>query len=260
MGSWGYAPMSNDTSEDIRDEFETKLKYKKDFDIAIKEILTDNKDILDDKDDASNLWLALADRQWQYGFKNNKIKTKVKEICQNGIGQNLWKEEGSKEYLKRMNALEKFYNKISIPKKILKKIPKLVIRKAIFKKGDCLSLKLDNGYYACALVLDEDNSDIEYGDNFIVLLQSFTQNKPTLDLFYNTPYLIHTLSEHNKGKIVMSGYGAIGFKKFKTQIEKIGNINISSTNFTRPMLCSYSEWNLLITEAENEFKEEYIIL
>ena len=28
MGSWGYSPMSNDTSEDIRDEFETKLKYK----------------------------------------------------------------------------------------------------------------------------------------------------------------------------------------------------------------------------------------
>ena len=140
MGSWGYAPMSNDTSEDVRDEFETKLKYKKDFDTATKEILAENKDALYDKDDAGNVWLALAERQWQYGFENNEINIKVKEICLNGIGQDIWKEEGDKEYLKRMEALEKFYNKISIPKAKPKKIPKLVIRKAIFKKGDCLNI------------------------------------------------------------------------------------------------------------------------
>ncbi len=259
MSSWGFAPMSNDTSEDIRDSFETKLKYKKDFETTIKEILEENKDVLSDVDDSSNLWLALAERQWQYGFKNTQIKDIVQKICLEGYAQDIWKEEGEKAYNKRMLALKKFYIKIQIPKEKPKKLPKLIIRKAIFEKGDCLSIKLDNGYYACALVLDEDNSHIEYGDNFIALLQSFTQSKPTLNLFYNTPYLVHTPDGYNKGEIIMAGYDTIGFKKSKTKIEKIGNIDISSRNFVRPKLCSYSGWNLLIDDAQNEFKEAYII-
>ena len=258
MGSWGYAPMSNDTSEDVRDEFETKLKYKKDFDTATKEILAENKDVLDDKDDASNVWLALAERQWQYSFENNEIKIKVKEICLNGIGQDTWKEEGDKEYLKRMKSLEKFYNKISIPKAKPKKIPKLVIRKAIFKKGDCLSIKL-NDYYACALVLDEDNSDVEYGLNTIVLLQCYSKEVPALDLFHNTPYLIYTLYDYNKGKAVMSEYLMQEFKKFNTEISKIGNIDISSRNFKKPKLLSYCGWASLKGDAENEFKKEFVV-
>lgn len=259
MGSWGYSPMSNDTSEDIRDDFEMKLKYKKSFHDATKEILLENEDILNDKDEMANLWLALAERQWQYGFENTQITEIVKEICLDGYGQDIWKEEGIKEYQKRMHTLQKFYNKIQIPKEKPKKIPKLIIRKAIFKKGDCLSVKLNNNYYACALVLDEDNSNIEYGYNTIVILSCYTKNIPTLDLFHDIPYLVHTLYKYNKGKVVMSGYDSTGFKKFKSQIVKIGNIDISPRNFIKPILGSYCGWILLIEQAQDEFKKEFVL-
>jgi len=258
MGSWGYAPMSNDTSEDIRDEFETKLKYKKDFDTVIEEILIENENILSDEDEASNLWISLAERQWQYGFNNIQIDDMVEKICLEGLGQNVWKEAGEKEYQKRMIALKKFYDKIKIPKEKSKKLPKLIIRKAIFKTGDCLAIKID-GYYACALVLDEDNSNIEYGENTIALLECYSKTLPTLNLYYETPYLRYSLHDYNIGETILCTYLMQGFQKFKTKILKIGNIDITPRKFTPSSLNSSCGWILLLEQAKDEFKNEFLV-
>lgn len=202
---------------------------------------------------ASNVWLGIAEAQWQYGYTDQEVMNQVKSIAYEGIGQELWQEAGERDYVKRMKALEEFYRKIQVPKAKPKKRKKRIIRKPKFKKGDCLAIQLCNGRYAAALVLDEDTSNQEYPENKIVTLHYYKDKPPSIEDFERCKYLV--LTHHNwNNRVDVAYYGTVMFKPIKDKISVIANIDVSE----RPELdCSmYAPWIDFGDQARLELDEK----
>lgn len=251
MGSWGYSPLQNDTSHDVIHTFEDKLKKGISLNQATSEILEEFHEDLNDIDTAGDVWLALAERHWQYCHKDKVVEEKLNEICINEWGQELWKQEGPSEYQKRLKALNKFYSKVTIPKVTPKKFPKTVIRKPLFNIGDCLAVDIGNGHYAACLVLGSDHSNPEVGTNLIVTLDYYSTEKPTLKIFTERPYL-HLTHGNWKGQIDVSNYVPAGHRKMKNKISLIGNIDVSKKKI--PECSSFSGYIHLGKHAEYQTK------
>ena len=65
--------------------------------------------------------------------------------------------------------------------------------------------------------------------------------------------------DYDKGEAVISKYQMQGFNEFKTKINKIGNIDVTPRNFIQPRLYSSCGWVLLLDQAEDEFKNEFLV-
>lgn len=63
-------------------------------------MLLDNRDFLDDEDDAISVVLSLADIQWKYGKLMPYVKKDTLELINSGKALEVWKENKS-EYKKR---------------------------------------------------------------------------------------------------------------------------------------------------------------
>lgn len=111
MGIWGAKLYEDDLALDIKDEYIEKLKQGKSDEEALKEIIEENTEVIEDEDEGPVFWLALADTMWKKG----RLTEKVKKEALLGIEKNLkqWKEEASsKEYAQRKRELENFKLKI----------------------------------------------------------------------------------------------------------------------------------------------------
>jgi hypothetical protein len=119
MGNWGTGISSNDTFDDIKDEF-LKLYNGGLEPIEISErLIISNQQIINDKDDSNNFWFALALCQWECKSLEQELLERVTEIISSGKDIELWRELGAEksELAKRQKALEKFLEKLKSEKK-----------------------------------------------------------------------------------------------------------------------------------------------
>lgn len=118
MGTWGTEISSNDTFLDIYDSFFDL--YDQGFSVAeiSKKLIDENQDIINDSDDSSNFWLALAKAQWESGELEPSIYQKVKHMIENGDNIRSWKNLGASEQdlVERKSVLNQFLVDISKPK------------------------------------------------------------------------------------------------------------------------------------------------
>ena len=151
MGVFGIKIYDDDMALDVKEEYLEKLKKGIDNEKALKEIIEENKDYIEDIDEGPVFWIALADTMWNEG----RLTEKVKKEAINAIDKNLikWKDEvDEKEYKLREKELLKFKDKINkeMPKmKIHAETKKKLTKKDENKKyqwniGDVYAYKLDN--------------------------------------------------------------------------------------------------------------------
>ncbi len=181
MGHWGTGISSNDTFEDIKDEFfELYNKGYEPTEITQK-LVSSNQEIIDDKEDGNNFWFALALCQWECKELEPELLKRISKIVESGTDIELWKELGAEksELTKRQKALDKFLEKLNSDKNSPKKRKKKVYRDSIFKKGDCLSVELSNGTFGAAFVLEAEQHT-EYGLNLIALCNYNSDEPPTI--------------------------------------------------------------------------------
>lgn len=249
MGAWGVSPLSDDTALDVIRSYDDHLKDGLTHAEATLKIKNDYADDLRESDYEAVIWLALAERHWQYGYSDPEVLGNVRDIINTGRGQDLWKIEGEKVYLKRMSALRSFYKKIITPKSKPKKLPKRIMQAPVFRMGDCLSIRLDNGKYAAALVLSAETRNPEYGSNKIVTLRYYADTPPQLHDFGTASFL--TLTHHNwRGELDVHFYQAPMRKKHKDRIMLVGHIDVPRH---ADIQCeSYTSWLNLGKQAEYE--------
>jgi hypothetical protein len=252
MGTWGISPLSDDTARDVINSYDDYLKDGLTHSAATSKVKKAYASDLKDPDYEATVWLALAERHWQYGYSDPKVLDNVRDIVKTGRGQYLWKEQGEKVFMKRMSTLRSFYNKIITPKSRPKNLPKKILRAPIFKMGDCLSIFLDNGKYAAALVLSADTSNPEYGINKIVTLKYYSDAPPQINDFITASFLKLT---HHKwaGQLDVCFYLAPMNKKCKNRIMLVGNIDVSQY---ADMECKcYASWLDLGNETVYELEK-----
>jgi len=242
MGSWGTGIKQDDLVCDVISLFKERLKDGASIEDATQASIGNFSASLDDTDDAPLVWIALADVQWSYGDLDKEILDRVKSDFENGYGLDRWREASEELLRKRQGVIKRFIEKISVPNAKPKKRPKRISRPPKFTKGDCLAIQLSNGQFGAGLVLAEDHSNIEYGLNLIAVLDYMSKDRPSLRVFKKRRWL--KLTHHDwTGRLDISWYQPLGFRKEKDRFEIVGNIKIRSSD-PEQSDC-YSPWQSL---------------
>ncbi len=241
MGSWGVGIKQDDLVLDVINSFDDSLKSGCSLEGATNAVLNDFSESLEDKDEGPLVWIAIAESQWSYGGLDETVLSRVKDDLDKGNGLALWEESSARMYEKRKQALTRFVAKITTPNTKPKKFPKIVVRPPKFAAGDCLAVKLSNGQYGAALVLEADHSNIEYGKNLIAVLDYMSKDRPSLKVFKKRNWL--ELTHHSwDGRIDCSWYMPFGFRHEKARFEIIGKVKIRRRD---PKSQLYSPWKIL---------------
>jgi len=190
MGAWSTAIASNDTYADFYSEFIDLYNEGMDVPEITKKLIRENQDTINDPDDGSNFWFALAKAQWDYKQLEPSILEKVTTIIKSGADTTSWRDLGAseKDIEKRKEALDKFLVTLQTEKPKAKPRKKTVTTKPSFEKGDCLTFKLNNNNYGGVLVLE--SLDTNTGLNLIANTRLNQAEKPILKDFEETEVLI----------------------------------------------------------------------
>lgn len=77
MGTWGFELYQNDTSLDVKDEFEELYNAGKTAADITDKLINDYKSITGNIDEEPIFWFALADTQWNLGVLLPVVKEKA---------------------------------------------------------------------------------------------------------------------------------------------------------------------------------------
>ncbi|PXX93824.1 hypothetical protein DIT71_03230 [Marinobacter vulgaris] len=136
MGTWGPAIFSDDTASDIRGDYKDFLGDGLSPSDATDRILLEWKDSIDDSDEQSVVWLALAVIQWKLGRLEERIKEKAIEVINSGCDLDRW---DGKDKEKRKIVLEKVKVQLESPQPVAKKVPKRFRDHCEWEVGEIIS-------------------------------------------------------------------------------------------------------------------------
>lgn len=249
MGSWGTAISSNDTYEEVYAEFMDLYDDKLEVSEITERLIDNYSELLNDYEENHNFWFTIAFAQWQCKALDKEIFKKVKLIISSGSDLKLWEELDAekKDITKRKKVLDSFIEKLSTEKDKARKRKRKILRNSIFKKGDCLTFRLDNRKFGGALVLS-DEEQTEYGMNLIATTTIEKEEKPTIDDFKNAMVLIQkyeTIPEEYEDTEMVSWYYSQFYKKATIELEVIGNITVQKDFCFENDYTSASEWDML---------------
>lgn len=90
MGTWGHGLYDNDTSLDVKDQFEEELHRGKTVEDITHLMINDYECNLDIPYEAFLFWGALADTQWNWGMLLPQVQQQalhwIQELQENGVG------------------------------------------------------------------------------------------------------------------------------------------------------------------------------
>lgn len=255
MGTWGTGLSSNDTFENIYQEFFEFYNKGLDVPAITKQILVNNKELQTDHEDKNSFWFALARAQWECGALDKDIYEKVKSIIDSGQDLELWEELNgtSSDLKKRKKVLEEFLSKISSPSSKIKKRKKTIIRQPVFDKGDCLIFKLKNGNYGGAFVLEAEK-DTELGMNMLAVTTINQLLRPTVSDFENALILTERQEvfpgKYRERECLTWCYVQF-FKKAQTHFEVIGQLLVNKVYNSREHCYMASQWDSIPAHVDN---------
>ena len=191
MGTWGTAISSNDTFQDIKDEFFDLYNEGREVEEISVKLISENQDLIGSEEDRNDFWFALASCQWECGALNQTILNQVAKIIESKEDLRLWKQLGAtnSEISKREKILKKFLEKLKTKKGKPKNRRKKVLRDSIFVTGDCLTFELENGNFGGAFVLKSEKQT-QFGMNLIAVCDIVSDQPPTLKDFKKADVLV----------------------------------------------------------------------
>ena len=226
MGAWGTAISSNDTYADIYGKFFDLYNDGLDVSEISKNLIADNQETINDKDNCNNFWFALAKAQWECKQLDKDIFDQVKKVIETGEDLGVWRQldADEKDIKKRKVVLDKFLTDLQTERPKAKSRKKKIICQPVFEKGDCLTFKLENGNYGGAVVL-EAIKDSEYGHNLIATTRINQPSKPTKKDFENAEVMVMNYASWDNEPNV-KWYLPIRNKQIAHLIERVENIEV----------------------------------
>ena len=144
MGTWGPNLYQNDTSLDVKDEFEKLYNEGKNVQ-EITDILTeDYKSIIGDIEEEPLFWLALADTQWEFGVLLPVVKDKALYWIDESVNMLNFQSIDTSAKENRIKNLNGLRAKLLSTQPKVKKITKKRIYKCQWKYGDVFAYRLES--------------------------------------------------------------------------------------------------------------------
>jgi hypothetical protein len=198
MGTFGTAIFSEDFACDIRDEFKELIGEGLTPEQATNDLVSSNADSLNDPDEATVFWLALAAIQWKTGRLLDSVKEKAIGIIEDGSDLERWKLEGDKKVVaEREKQLQRLKENILSPQPSPKKIGKAFKHFTPFEVGDVVAYSHSSGNFALMRVIGL------YTDNggcrpTCELLDYFQSSIPSdITILENLPFYIFSHKTEN---------------------------------------------------------------
>lgn len=112
IGTWSSDVFDDDLALDIKDEFESGLSEELSIPGITKEILENYEDVINDEDEGSIVYLALAALQIKHGHLQPKIKKEALKIIDKGKGLERWEEAGEEVLSTRQMVLQELKKRL----------------------------------------------------------------------------------------------------------------------------------------------------
>lgn len=247
MGAWGAGIFQNDVSDSVKTDYKNKLKLGKSDEDALKEIIAENGDYLNDDEDRYDFWFGLASVMSDLGRLTDKVKNTAVELIDNG-GDLFRFEDSKSELKKRREALEKLREKLVGEQPERKRISVAKAFVCPWKPNDVFIYKLDSecikdkpyfNKYIVMLVDEIANYDIEIpmGDMLPVTYLKICEKRPnSAEDIENSPFIpqrflfyLKNSKENKTEREHRFMWYKDGFKKHASRFEFWGNYE-----FTRP--------------------------
>jgi hypothetical protein len=244
MGAWGTGILSDDTVRDVHGSYLDLFNRGNSPEAIRQKLLEDYAESVGDSDEGPLIWLGIAKAQWDCAQLEPVVLSKIREIVSDGLGLDLWAEQGERLLQSRKAALSQFLAKLETPNPRPRTPRKAIKRKAIFQPGDCLAVRLEDGDWGAILVLeDEPESDDPYketyGKNLVVTLRYKSPEMPSLSVFEKREWLY--LTHHSwKGQLELCYVTAVRFRKVKDRFVRVGAIQLRPTDPRTANM--YSSW------------------
>jgi hypothetical protein len=240
MGTWGTGITSSDTFKDIYHDFYDLYNKEYELSYICTELENRYESVISDEDEANEFFIAMAKAKWECGVLDKELLNKIKEIIDSGSEIKRWTKLGAtrSDLEKRENAINVFYSKLLEINEKPKRPKKIKLRDSIFKKGDCLSIDLQNGKYGASIVLTEQKNS-RYGLNLLLGLDYYSTETPKPEDFKNGYCLILS-----KQPYLQYCY-AKNYKKAKFKYDIIDNIKIQMQYEEENGRYFYGHWDSL---------------
>ncbi|MBC9785937.1 hypothetical protein H1S01_15735 [Heliobacterium chlorum] len=248
MGAWGPGISSNDEYLDVYDEIMKEFNNGTPIETALNKVVEKYETaFFDDTNALHNMYFAAIYAGWECGYLNNNLYNKVKDIIETGKDIQCWREleASASDLKKREKALTSFLTKISTPKVNPKKPKPLKYKPPLFNKGDVLSIKLNDGTYSGAIVLESIKTSEEFGSNFIVKAYMNNTEMPTVESILNAKVYSY------------AWYSKIHYKKYIKHIDVIGRVDIKF-DYSYPTGRIISGWNTFVSDYKDVYYRENV--
>lgn len=178
MGTWSAAIFGNDTSWDTKDEFFERFNAGEEPEDIKNDLLLAEED-----EDRYDVLFSLAHCLWEVGELKEDLLNEVNEAIQSGKDLEVARELGADDKFlkKRSDNLNKFLDKISVPKKKPKKRTALPIPvESKYKNGAVMVFKYEDGMWGALIAINGHFFDKETIYKYIQTTVK-TMEKPTMD-------------------------------------------------------------------------------
>lgn len=144
MGTWGPNLYQDDIADDVRTYYTDQLKQGKSNENITQELINDNIEAINDTDEASIFWFALADTQWKYGRLLQGVKEKALYYLDSGTDIQRWERENPAQTDKRRQILNQLRQKLNSEQPPVKKISQPHLYRCEWKNGDVFAYLLES--------------------------------------------------------------------------------------------------------------------
>ena len=178
MGTWSAAIFGNDASWDTKDEFFERFNAGEEPEDIKNDLLLAEED-----EDRYDVLFSLAHCLWEVGALKEDLLSEVNEAIQSGKDLEIARELGADDKFlkKRSDNLNKFLDKISVPKKKPKKrVAPPVPVESKYKNGAVMVFKYEDGMWGALIAINGHFFDKETIYKYIQTTVK-TMDKPTMD-------------------------------------------------------------------------------
>ena len=261
MGTWGFNVLDNDTACDVHADYIRLFNLNMTHAEIVAELFQLYAADLADEDYSPMVWLAIAQSQWECGALEPQILDRVREIVETGKALVWWAQAEPQELSRYRKAMDAFLAKLQTPNPRLRKPRRAIQRKPVFQPGDCLAIRLSDGDYGAALVLENPPEEVQPGEdthgiNLIALMDYKSAEKPGIEVFEQRRWIWLTRPHWKEERSVYNVW-CRGFKSEKDRFDVVAKIplrpddprqefyGMGSGSIRSPRFGSYTGWGFI---------------
>lgn len=239
MGAWGVGLFQNDVADDVRNEYKDSLKMGKSDEQALRDILNDNSDYINDDEDKYDFWFGLASVMYDLGRLTDEVRVKALALISDG-GNDIERWELPTEQKKRKLQQEKLREKLLSPQPERKKVALVKRFSCPWKVNDVFVYRPQNFDKYILIAVEKflpcDAVIKGLGDMLPVTFMKLSEVFPvSLEDVDNAMFLPHYAHRNEKPEYRTMWFRD-GFRKAAAKFEYAGNFT-----FTRPELIDYPQ-------------------